>query len=88
MFPSLCRARGITSFTSVPEQTQPDPDFPTVAFPNPEEYGALDLAMQTADREGKTLIIANDPDADRLAVAEKVEYVLNDYNVTMHFVHT
>lgn len=55
------------------DQADPNPDFPTVSFPNPEETGALDLAMQTADKEGNTLIIAHDPDADRLAVAEKVE---------------
>ncbi|KAK4695223.1 phosphoglucomutase, partial [Lecanoromycetidae sp. Uapishka_2] len=57
----------------VHDQAQPDADFPTVRFPNPEEYGALDLAKATADREGITLLIANDPDADRFAVAEKVD---------------
>ncbi|KAE8145625.1 hypothetical protein BDV25DRAFT_164234 [Aspergillus avenaceus] len=73
VFPDLCRSVGVTEFTPVPEQVKPDPDFPTVSFPNPEEAGALDLAMQTADREGKTLIIAHDPDADRFAAAEKVD---------------
>ncbi|KAL3477812.1 hypothetical protein BJX99DRAFT_269685 [Aspergillus californicus] len=73
VLPSLCRSLGITDFTSVPEQTEPDPDFPTLPFPNPEENGALDLAVETADREGKTLIIANDPDADRFSAAEKVD---------------
>jgi phosphomannomutase len=53
----------------VSEQSAPDPDFPTVAFPNPEEPGALDLAFATADRVEADLVIANDPDADRLAVA-------------------
>ncbi|OGM41217.1 phosphoglucomutase [Aspergillus bombycis] len=73
VFPNLCRSVGVTEFTPVPEQVEPNPDFPTVSFPNPEEAGALDLAMQTADKEGKTLIIAHDPDADRFAAAEKVD---------------
>ncbi|GKZ87066.1 hypothetical protein CBS63078_1925 [Aspergillus niger] len=72
VFPSLCRSVGIKDFTVVPEQEEPNPDFPTVAFPNPEEVGALDLAMRTADREGREVIIAHDPDADRFAAAEKV----------------
>ena len=58
--------------TIVEQQAQPDPDFPTVKYPNPEEKGALDLAMSTADQAGIGLILANDPDADRFAVAEKV----------------
>ncbi|KAJ5153079.1 Phosphoribomutase, partial [Penicillium canariense] len=57
----------------VPQQAQPDPNFSTVQFPNPEEAGALDLAVQVADEQNKTLIFANDPDADRFAVAEKVD---------------
>lgn len=59
--------------TVVEAQAQPDPDFPTVKFPNPEEKGALDLAIETADKSSINLILASDPDADRLAVAEKVD---------------
>lgn len=55
----------------VAEQALPDPDFSTVAYPNPEEPGALDQAMATADEEGITLVVATDPDADRLGAAEK-----------------
>lgn len=56
-----------------PFQASPDPDFPTVEYPNPEEAGALDLAFDTADGNNISLVLANDPDADRFAVAEKVE---------------
>lgn len=59
--------------SSVPLQSKPDPDFPTVKFPNPEEVGALDLAMELGDKEHRDIIIANDPDADRFAAAQKIK---------------
>lgn len=65
-----CSLFGHKKLLSVPSQSQPDPDFPTVSFPNPEEKGALDEAILCANENQKTLIVANDPDADRLAVAE------------------
>lgn len=65
-------AFGLQPVIHTPEQRQPDPEFPTVAFPNPEEgKGALALAIQTAEAKGSPLIFANDPDADRLALAEQ-----------------
>jgi len=60
---------GFTNLHVVPEQREPDGSFPTVAFPNPEEPGALDLATQLARRVGADLVLANDPDVDRLAAS-------------------
>jgi phosphomannomutase len=68
---AVLHAAGFADVTVVSEQAEPDPDFPTVNFPNPEEPGALDLALETAARVGADIVIANDPDADRAAVAAK-----------------
>ncbi|MCU1481058.1 MAG: phosphomannomutase [Subtercola sp.] len=69
---TLSRVLGAAGFIEpdlVSAQIEPDARFPTVSFPNPEEPGALDLAFETARSVGAHLIIANDPDADRLAIA-------------------
>jgi len=66
---SVLRTAGYTDVFLVPEQAEPDPAFPTVAFPNPEEPGAIDLSLAYAQTLDADLVIANDPDADRCAVA-------------------
>lgn len=63
------REFGFQQIHPVEEQMEPDMRFPTVRFPNPEEPGALDLALDLARKRQATLVLANDPDADRLAVA-------------------
>ncbi|WP_184752672.1 phospho-sugar mutase [Microbacterium thalassium] len=68
-FSKVLEAAGYPQPVLVQAQAQPDGTFPTVSFPNPEEPGAMDLAFETASDVGAELIIANDPDADRLAVA-------------------
>ncbi len=62
---------GFDAMHVVEEQREPDGAFPTVNFPNPEEKGAMDLVLALADRVSAELVLANDPDADRLAVASK-----------------
>ncbi|MEY2946156.1 MAG: hypothetical protein RL243_930 [Actinomycetota bacterium] len=65
----IFRAAGLAAPMTVSRQIEPDGNFPTVAFPNPEEPGALDLAIAEATSNASQLILAEDPDADRLAVA-------------------
>ncbi len=62
-------AAGLPAPVVVDEQFRPDPTFPTVSFPNPEEPGAMDLVTALAVEQGAALAIANDPDADRLGAA-------------------
>ncbi|KDR81365.1 hypothetical protein GALMADRAFT_239221 [Galerina marginata CBS 339.88] len=62
---------GFPPYTPVAKQQSPDPEFSTVPFPNPEEKGALDLAIETAEREGADYVLAQDPDADRFTAAQK-----------------
>ena len=68
---SVFHAAGFAEPILVSEQAEPDPDFPTVAFPNPEEKGAIDLALEKGRDFDADLVIANDPDADRCAAAIK-----------------
>ena len=60
---------GFPPLYAVASQSQPDPEFPTVVFPNPEEAGAIDAALGLARKVGPDLVVANDPDADRCAIA-------------------
>jgi phosphomannomutase len=69
VFLALWDRAGFAPPIVVDAQAKPDPDFPTTPFPNPEEPGVLDLALDLAARHHADLLIANDPDADRLAVA-------------------
>jgi phosphomannomutase len=69
----VLRRAGFPNVDPVVEQADPDPDFPTCAFPNPEEPGALDLALDQARVTDADLVLANDPDADRLGVAVPAE---------------
>ncbi|HUX69560.1 MAG TPA: phospho-sugar mutase [Cellulomonadaceae bacterium] len=66
---TVLRRAGFTDVMLVPEQADPDPDFSTVQFPNPEEPGAIDLALALAYATNADIVLANDPDADRCAVA-------------------
>ncbi|MFL5335573.1 MAG: phospho-sugar mutase, partial [Geminicoccaceae bacterium] len=68
LYAEAMAAAGFSPPLAEPSQSEPDPDFPTVAFPNPEEPGALDRALALAASRGADLVIANDPDADRCAV--------------------
>ncbi|MGH8918992.1 MAG: hypothetical protein ACRD0H_11810, partial [Actinomycetes bacterium] len=69
MLTRLFERAGFPPPDPVAAQAAPDPDFPTAPFPNPEEPGALDLALAQAERTAADVVLANDPDADRLAVA-------------------
>lgn len=63
------RQAGFENFTMVPEQSKPDPDFTTVKKPNPEDPAAFNLAIELGKKEGADLLVAVDPDADRLGAA-------------------
>lgn len=69
----VLREAGFSKIHPVEEQMEPDGRFPTVRFPNPEEPGAMDLSLACAKRTAATIVLANDPDADRLAVAVRTK---------------
>src|SRR4029079_15412757 len=69
VFRALWERAGFAPPFVVQEQSDPDADFPTAPVPNPEEPGGLDLALDLARRKRADIVLANDPDADRLAVA-------------------
>jgi phosphomannomutase len=71
-------AAGFAQPHCVPEQDAPDPTFPTVAFPNPEEPGAVDLLVALAERVGADVAIAEDPDADRCSVVSDGRQLTGD----------
>lgn len=73
MMRAVAKAATFPPPIEVEEQATPDPDFPTVAFPNPEEPGAIDLSLDLARKVEADVVIANDPDADRCAVAAVVD---------------
>lgn len=69
----VLRRAGFPDPLMVREQQHPDPDFPTVSFPNPEEPGAMDLALRLGEQQQADIVLANDPDADRCAVAVRAD---------------
>ena len=67
--PEVLKRLGFENVYHVPEQDVSDGNFPTVMSPNPEEHSALEMAVAVADKEGADLVLATDPDADRLGIA-------------------
>lgn len=63
---------GFASISVVPEQAIPDPNFPTIKSPNPEEHSAFEYAIRLGEKENADVLVATDPDADRLGIAVKV----------------
>lgn len=69
LIPEALKRRGFDNVISVPEQAEPDGEFPTVEFPNPEEGAALNLAIELAQEQSADLVIGTDPDVDRMGIA-------------------
>ncbi len=86
LVPASLRRFGFTNVTLVPEQSVVDGNFPTVESPNPEERKTMSKAIELAAREGADLVLATDPDSDRIGVAlrnKQGEYVLLNGNQTL-----
>ena len=81
IFTTTATQAGFAPPIPVVEQFDPDPTFPTVAFPNPEEPGAIDLAIATAQANNADIVIANDPDADRCAVAIPINETKSEWRM-------
>ncbi|GAB5522182.1 MAG: phospho-sugar mutase [Roseivirga sp.] len=71
LVPEILKRKGFTNVTVVEEQAEPNGDFPTVVYPNPEEREAMTLALKKAEEQDADLIMATDPDADRVGLAAK-----------------
>lgn len=85
LIPMALRAFGFTNLTNVPEQDVVSGDFPTVISPNPEEPAAMEMAIRKAGEIGADVVMASDPDADRIGVAvknDKGEYIIVNGNQT------
>jgi phosphoglucomutase len=87
--PKLLREVGFENVITVEEQAVPNGDFPTVKSPNPEEKAALQMAIDKAKEVGATLVLATDPDADRVGIAIKDhngEFILSNGNMTVSLI--
>jgi len=85
LVPEILKRFGFTEVTVVEEQSEPNGNFPTVVYPNPEEKEAMNLAMQKAEKLDADLVLATDPDSDRVGIAVKNlkgEFVLLNGNQT------
>ena len=85
LVPMALNRMGLTKVYSVPDQSIVDGDFPTIASPNPEEASALYMAIESAKKRGADIVMATDPDADRVGIAVKNnegEFVLLNGNQT------
>ena len=88
IIPEALRAIGFTNIINVPEQDVVSGNFPTVHSPNPEEPAALELAIRRAEETGADIVLASDPDADRIGVAVLIRAIAEKNNVTLFDCYT